>query len=44
MLETASYIGKKIGKYRIIAELSSHALNSVFQAEYAKSMTAIKIM
>ncbi|TMF52241.1 MAG: serine/threonine protein kinase [Chloroflexi bacterium] len=44
MLDAASYIGKKIGKYRIIAVLSSHALNSVFQAEYAKGIAAIKIM
>lgn len=44
MLDAASYIGKKIGKYRIIAELSSHALNSVFQAEFANGIAAIKIM
>src|SRR5438270_13345561 len=44
MLDAASFIGKKIGKYRIIAELSSHAMNSVFQAEYTKGVTAIKIM
>ena len=44
MLDAASYIGKKIGKYRIVAVLSSHGLNSVLQAEYAKGIAAIKIM
>jgi len=44
MLDATSYIGKKIGKYRIVAVLSSHGLNSVLQAEYAKGIAAIKIM
>src|SRR5438445_12888766 len=44
MLDATSYIGKKIGKYRIVAMLSSHGLNSVLQAEYAEGIAAIKIM